>query len=398
MAISIGKLALYCVGAGIHPAQTLPISLDVGTDNQSLLDDPLYLGWRHKRLRGEEYLAIVDEFVAAAQAVFPDVLIQWEDFRKDNALMVLDRYRDMLPSFNDDIQGTGAVAAASVHAACRISGDSFRDNRIIVYGAGAAGLGIVRQLRGQLQDAGLEGRDLTRAIIALDSRGVICDDRVGLDEYKKELAWPADMVAQLGLADDERTNLAKIVSAYGATVLIGTSGQGGAFTEEIVKAMVANTANPVILPMSNPTAISEGIPQDIFDWSEGRALIASGSPFDPIKTTDGLCRIGQANNVFVFPGIGLGAIVSGATEITTTMIAASSKALADSLTDEEIASRCLMPEISRLWEVCGQVALAVAQQAIEDGVAQFTETDKLEARVAEYRWVPEYPEIISKES
>jgi len=206
------------------------------------------------------------------------------------------------------------------------------------------------------------------------------------------------MVAQLGLADDERTNLAKIVSAYGATVLIGTSGQGGAFTEEIVKAMVANTANPVILPMSNPTAISEGIPQDIFDWSEGRALIASGSPFDPIKTTDGLCRIGQANNVFVFPGIGLGAIVSGATEITTTMIAASSKALADSLTDEEIASRCLMPEISRLWEVCGQVALAVAQQAIEDGVAQFTETDKLEARVAEYRWVPEYPEIISKES
>jgi len=397
MAISIGKLALYCVGAGIHPARTLPISLDVGTDNQSLLDDPLYLGWRHKRLRGDEYVAIVDEFVAAAKSVFPDVMIQWEDFRKDNALMILDRYRDVLPSFNDDIQGTGAVAAASVHAACRISGGSFRESRIIVFGAGAAGLGIVRQLRGQLQDAGLEGQDLMTAILALDSRGVISADRDGLDDYKKELAWPADMVAQLGLADDERTNLAKIVSAYKATVLIGTSGQGGAFTEEVVKAMVASTSHPVILPMSNPTAISEGIPQDIFDWSGGRALIASGSPFDPIETDNGPRRIGQANNVFVFPGIGLGAIVSGATEITATMIAASSRALADSLTDEEVASRCLMPEISRLWEVCGQVALAVAQQAIEDGVAQFAEAGNLETSIAEYRWLPEYPEIITTE-
>jgi malate dehydrogenase (oxaloacetate-decarboxylating) len=394
MAISIGKLALYCVGAGIHPAQTLPISLDVGTDNQALLDDPLYLGWRHKRLRGEKYLAIVDEFVAAAQAVFPDVLIQWEDFRKDNALMILDRYRDTLPSFNDDIQGTGAVAAASVHAACRISGDSFRDSRIIVYGAGAAGLGIVRQLRGQLQDAGLEGEDLTRAIMALDSRGVISDDREGLDEYKKELAWPAGMVAQLGLTGDDRANLATVVRAYEATVLIGTSGQGGSFTEEVVKAMAANTAHPVILPMSNPTAICEGIPQDIFEWSGGKALIATGSPFDPIETGDGPCRIGQANNVFVFPGIGLGAIVSDATEVTSTMIAASSRALAEALTEDEIESRCLMPEISRLWEVCGHVALAVAHQAIEDGVAQFTDADQLETRVVEYRWVPKYPQIV----
>jgi len=394
MAISIGKLALYCVGAGIHPAQTLPISLDVGTDNQALLDDPLYLGWRHKRLRGAKYLAIVDEFVAAAQAVFPDVLIQWEDFRKDNALMILDRYRNMLPSFNDDIQGTGAVAAASVHAACRISGDTFRDSRIIVYGAGAAGLGIVRQLRGQLQDAGLEGEDLTRAIMALDSRGVISDDREGLDEYKKELAWPAGMVVQLGLTGDDCANLATVVRAYEATVLIGTSGQGGSFTEEVVKAMAANTAHPVILPMSNPTAICEGIPQDIFEWSGGKALIATGSPFDPIETGDGPCRIGQANNVFVFPGIGLGAIVSDATEVTSTMIAASSRALAEALTEDEIESRCLMPEISRLWEVCGHVALAVAHQAIEDGVAQFTDADQLETRIVEYRWVPAYPQIV----
>jgi len=398
MAISIGKLALYCVGAGIHPAQTLPISIDVGTDNQALLDDPLYLGWRHKRLRGAEYLAIVDEFVAAAKAVFPDVVIQWEDFRKDNALMILDRYRDTLPSFNDDIQGTGAVAAASVHAACRINGSAFRDSRIVVYGAGAAGLGIARQLRGQLQDAGLKGDELKRAIMAIDSRGVISDDREGLDDYKKELAWPTEMVAQLGLAEDERPTLAQIVSAYKATVLIGTSGQGGSFTEETVKAMAANTEHPVILPMSNPTSISEGIPQDIYDWSDGKALIATGSPFDPIQTGDGSCRIGQANNVFVFPGIGLGAIVTGATEITTTMIAASSRALAEALNDDEISSRCLMPEVSRLWDVCGCVALAVARQAIEDGVAQSTETDDLETRIAEYRWVPAYPEIVRNDA
>ncbi len=395
MAISIGKLALYCVGAGIHPGKTLPISLDVGTDNQALLDDPLYLGWRQKRLRGAEYLAIVDEFVAAAKAVFPEVVIQWEDFRKDNALMILDRYRDMLPSFNDDIQGTGAVAAASVHAACRISGRAFRDSRIVIYGAGAAGLGIARQLRGQLQDAGLQGDDLTRAIIALDSRGIVSTDRPGLDDFKKELAWPAEMVAELGLAEDEHASLAKVVSAYKATVLIGTSGQGGAFTEEIVKAMSANTEQPVILPMSNPTLISEGVPQDIYDWSNGKALIATGSPFDPVETSDGPRRIGQANNVFVFPGIGLGAIVSGATEITSTMIAASSRALAAALSEDEISNGCLMPEVSRLWEVCGDVALAVARQAIEDGVARFTQIDQLKSKIAENRWEPKYPEIVT---
>ena len=395
MAISIGKLALYCVGAGIHPAKTLPISLDVGTDNQALLDDPLYLGWRQKRLRGAEYLAIVDEFVAAAKAVFPEVVIQWEDFRKDNALMILDRYRDMLPSFNDDIQGTGAVAAASVHAACRISGRAFRDSRIVIYGAGAAGLGIARQLRGQLQDAGLQGDDLTRAIVALDSRGVVSTNRPGLDDFKKELAWPAEMVAELELAEDEHASLAKVVSAYKATVLIGTSGQGGSFTEDIVKRMSANTEHPVILPMSNPTSISEGIPQDIYDWSNGKALIATGSPFDPIETSDGPRRIGQANNVFVFPGIGLGAIVSGATEITSTMIAASSRALAAALSEDEISNGCLMPEVSRLWEVCGDVALAVARQAIEDGVARFTQIDQLESKIAENRWEPKYPEIVT---
>jgi malate dehydrogenase (oxaloacetate-decarboxylating) len=398
MAISIGKLALYCVGAGIHPAQTLPISLDVGTDNETLLEDPLYLGWRNKRVRGDEYIAIVDEFVAAAKKVFPDVVIQWEDLRKDNALMVLDRYKTDLPSFNDDIQGTGAVAAACVHAACRITGTDFRDSRIVVYGAGAAGLGIARQLRGQLKDAGLDGDELTRAIIAMDSRGVITSDSERLDDYKKELAWPADMVAELGLSTSDRANLAKVVAAYQATVLIGTSGQGDSFDEEVVTAMSANSKQPVILPMSNPTSISEGKPADILDWTDGKALVATGSPFDPVETAAGQRRIGQANNVFVFPGIGLGAIICGASQITDGMIAASSRALAESLGDAEIREQCLMPEISRLWDVCGHVALRVAEQAIVEGVAQITGESDLAQRIEEYRWLPEYPEIITSES
>jgi len=396
MAISIGKLALYCVGAGIHPARTLPISLDVGTDNQELLDDPFYLGWRKHRLRGDAYHAIVDEFVEAAKAVFPNVVIQWEDFHKDIAFMVLDRHRNDLPSFNDDIQGTGAVAAAAMHAACRISGEDFRDSRTVVYGAGAAGVGIARQVRRQLQQEGVEGEALKRAIIAMDSRGVICDDRDGLDHYKKEFSWPAEWLAEIGLAEKDRADLAKVVAAYKGNVLIGTSGVAGSFTEEVVRAMAEHAEHPVILPMSNPTDICEATPADIMTWTDGRALVATGSPFDPVDVGGEKRRIGQANNVFVFPGIGLGTILSGATEITGAMIGASSTALAHALEDSVIADRCLMPQVDRLWDVCGTVGLAVAKQAIADGVATFTDVDALEERIADYRWRPEYPEIISE--
>lgn len=394
MAISVGKLALYCTGAGIHPARTLPISLDVGTNNQELLDDPLYLGWRNKRLRGNEYLAIVDEFVDAAKKVFPDVVIQWEDLRKDNALMILDRYRKMLPSFNDDIQGTGAVATASVQAACRISGSRFHDARILIYGAGAAGLGIARQLRDQLTQSGLGGDALTRAVLVMDSRGVISADRDGLDEYKRELAWPAELVAELGLGETDRRNLEKVVTACKATVLIGTSGQGGSFTEGVVHAMAVNTDAPVILPMSNPTSISEAVPEDIFRWTDNKALVATGSPFEPVQLEDGPRRIGQANNVFVFPGIGLGTIIAGASEITDSMISAAATALAGSLTDAELGEPCLMPEVTRLWDICGDVAIAVATQAVLDGVARQKKVGGLEEKIAVYRWKPVYPEIV----
>ena len=395
MAISVGKLALYCAGAGIHPARTLPISLDVGTNNQALLDDSLYLGWPEKRLRGDDYDELVKEFVQAAKTVFPGVLIQWEDFRKDNALGILDLYRQETPSFNDDIQGTGAVAAACLIAASRISGTSIKDSRILIYGAGAAGLGITRQVKVVLRSEGLDDDELTRAVLVMDSRGVLTDSRDSLDDYKRELAWPEAMATELKLGDSERGNLESVVKAYKPNVLVGASGQVNAFNEAVVRAMAAEVEHPVILPMSNPTSICEGSPQEILESSNGRALVATGSPFADVEIDGKKRRIGQANNVFVFPGLGLGAIVSGASEITDSMINASSRALADSLTAAELAEGCLMPEVSRLWDVCGIVGLAVAKQAIVDGVASIESDSNIEKLLADYRWKPAYPEFVS---
>jgi malic enzyme len=395
MAISVGKLALYIVAAGIHPVRTLPISLDVGTDNQSLLDDPLYLGWREPRLRGEKYEQLVDEFVAAARAVFPEVVIQWEDFRKDNALKIMDRYRRRVSSFNDDIQGTGAVALACMLAASRITGRDITNDRVLIYGAGAAGLGIARQVTNEMQRKGLKDAELRKAVLLMDSRGVISDGRE-LDDYKKELAWPEDMAATLELNDQQRKNLHRVVAAYKPTVLIGTSGQGGAFDEETIRAMASAVDTPVVLPMSNPTAISEAEPENVLRWTEGRALVATGSPFDEVPTRNGSQRIGQANNVFIFPGIGLGTIVSGASEVTDAMISASAHALADFLSEKEISDRCLMPEVSRLWDVTGAVALAVGRQAIADGVADSISDDEYSKRIDDYRWIPQYPEMIQE--
>lgn len=393
MAISVGKLSLYCVGAGIHPARTLPISLDVGTDNEDLLEDPFYLGYPEKRLRGEKYLALVDEFVAAAKNLFPNVVIQWEDFRKDNALTILNRYRNQLPSFNDDIQGTGAVAYACVHAAGRITGKQITDNRVLIYGAGAAGYGIADKILGGMRFHGLEGDALKRSVMAMDSRGVLSDVH-DFQNYKAELAWPEEWITDLGLNDMSRRDLAEVIAAYKPNVLIGTSGQANSFDEKVVRAMAAVTEQPVILPMSNPTDICEATPARVLRWTDGKALVATGSPFDDVEMPDGPQRIGQANNVFIFPGIGLGTIVSGANEVTDGMIGAASKALADCLTDEELSGRCLLPEVTRLWEICGAVATAVAGRAMRDGVADEQSPEELAAKFDDYRWKPVYPEMI----
>jgi malic enzyme len=393
MAISVGKLSLYCAGAGIHPARTLPISLDVGTDNQSLLDDPLYLGWREPRLRGEQYLALVDEFVSAAKKIFPKIVIQWEDLRKDNALKILKRYQKQVPSFNDDIQGTGAVAYACIHAANRITGHDITDSRVLVYGAGAAGYGIAKKILGGLHFHGLRGDALRRSVLAMDSAGILGDDRSYTD-YKKELSWPVQWISELGIADNQHSNLASVVAAFKPTVLIGTSGQAGSFDEPVIRAMAAGVERPVVLPMSNPTSISEAIPEDVLRWTDGKALVATGSPFDDVSIDGRIQPIGQANNVYIFPGLGLGTIVSGATEVTEGMIGAASQALADSLTDDEIAHDLLMPDVSRLWNVCGDISVAVGRRAIKDGVAPDIGESELIRKIEDYRWRPVYPEIV----
>ena len=397
MAISVGKLALYIVGAGIHPVKTLPISLDVGTNNEELLNDPLYLGWPHKRLKGEEYTSLIDEFVEAAKEVFPGVTIQWEDFRKDKALAILDRYRESVTSFNDDIQGTGAVALAAILAGCRVLNEPLKEQRILIYGAGAAGLGIARQLREGLQRQGVTGEDLTKAIILMDSRGMLTDGRGPMDEYKKELVWPEALAAELDLPVSARVHLPSVIEAYRPTVLVGASGKPNAFDKAVVGAMIKHCKRPMILPLSNPTSSSEAAPADLFQWTNGSVLIATGSPYKDVAWEGQKYRIGQANNVFIFPGLGLGAIVAGATKVTDAMISAAAMALAEFLTDANIDEGVLMPRIGRLWDVTGKVGLAVARQAIEDGVATKVTESELEAAFAQYRWFPAYPEFVKDE-
>jgi malic enzyme len=391
MAISIGKLALYTAGAGIAPDQTLPVSLDVGTDNTELLEDPLYLGWRQRRLRGEEYDALIDEFAAAVAEVFPGALLQWEDFRKNNALAILDRHRDNVLSFNDDIQGTGAVAVAGVLAALRLKGEPLVDQRIVIHGAGAAGLGISRQIRAAMQSDGLTPEEALARIAVLDSRGLLVADNEITDAYKQEMAWPAGLARDLNLADPDRRDLHGTVAAFQPTILIGTSGQPGAFDEALIRKVHESVDRPVILPFSNPTSQSEAQPEDVLNWTDGKAIVATGSPFPPVKYGDRTIEIGQGNNVFIFPGLGLGALLAEATAVTDGMVTAASATLAEEVGEHELSAGRLYPDVTRLREVSRAVALRVARQANEDGVARRSVEDVAD-RIESAMWSPCYPE------
>jgi len=391
--ISIGKLALYTAAAGIDPATTLPVSLDVGTDNQALLDDPTYLGWPHARLRGPAYAELLDEFVAAVNEAFPGALLQWEDFRKDNALHIMDRHRNEILSFNDDIQGTGAVALAGILTAGRVHGRSIRDERVLILGAGAAGLGISRQIRVAMEADGLSGAELRHAIAALDSTGLIVDDGSVRDAYKAEMAWSPERARRLGLTGPA-AGLLETCRAFRPTVLVGTSGQRHAFTEEVVREVASHVEHPLFLPISNPTELSEAEPADIYAWTDGNALVAAGSPFPPVEVKGRRIRVGQGNNAFIFPGLGLGAIESRASAVTDTMFYAAAKALATCVTDDELAAGLLYPPIDRLVEVSRVVAHAVMNDAAEQGVAQTLSDDEIEGRLDAATWSPEYPEYV----
>ena len=397
MAISVGKLSLYTACAGIHPGATLPVSLDVGTNNEALLNDPLYLGWRHHRLRGAEYDALVEEFVEAVAECFPAAVLQWEDFRKDNALNILDRYRSRLPSFNDDIQGTGAVALAGIYSGCRVAGKTLKDQRFVILGAGAAGLGIARQIRAGLRLEGVAEEDLSSYIAALDSRGLIVSDREISDDYKLELAWSEQLAHATGFGEADKRDLINVTEKFGATVLIGTSGQPGAFSEAVVRQMAVNTERPIILPFSNPTDYAEATPANVLAWTEGRALVATGSPFAPVEYGGREFEIGQGNNVFIFPGLGLGSLLSGVKEISDEMISACAYALADSVSAAELERGLLYPAVDRLREVSALIAVAVIEQAAAEGKSKLPDGD-----VAEYvktaMWEPVYPEYVAADS
>ena len=395
MGIPIGKLALYVAAAGIHPAQTLPISLDVGTDNAALLADERYLGWREKRLRGPDYDSLVEEFVQAVKKRFPRALLQWEDFKKANAFRLMDRYRSVVPSFNDDIQGTAAVAAAAMMAGSRVSGIALTQQRVVILGAGAAGIGIARLIRSTLARAGLKGEALTRAVASIDSKGLLVDDQPVDDAHKKPFVWPHALAQAMGLGAGKPRDLEAVIRAVKPTVLIGTSGDPGTFTEAAVREMGKHVKRPVILPMSNPTANSEAKPADVIGWTEGRALVATGSPFDPVPFAGRTIAIGQANNAFVFPAIGLGAILSEAREVTDSMFTVAADALASVPSEADLATGSLFPRVRDLRRVTAMIAEAVIREARECGVGKAIPDAQIPALVADAMWTPEYPELVA---
>jgi malic enzyme len=393
MGIPIGKLALYTVAAGIHPSSTLPVSLDVGTDNPDLLADDLYLGWRHPRLRGAEYAALVEEFVQAVRMRFPYALLQWEDFKKGTALHLLDTYRRLLPSFSDDIQGTAAVALAAIRAAERSTGSLLAAERVLVLGAGAAGVGIARLLRATLRDGGMPAERVPEAIAVLDSRGLLVDDAEIAEGSKRELAWPAALARRHALVPGRR-DLEAVVRGFRPTVLIGTSGGAGAFTRGAVQAMAEAVPRPVILPLSGPPSRAEATPEDLLSWTGGRALVATGSPFPPVPVHGGTLSVAQANTAFVFPGVALAAIAGEATQVTDGMFAAAAEALAGEVSMADLAAGRLLPPMARMRQVTRAVAAAVLEQARGEGVApaalDVPETDL----VAGAMWRPEYPVLL----
>lgn len=393
MAISQGKLALYTAAAGIDPGQAIPVSLDFGTDNELLLADEQYLGWPTKRIRGKEYLELVDEFVAAVRVVMPHALVQWEDFRKDNALTILDRYSNVLPSFNDDIQGTGAVVMAGLNSALKIKGERLTDQRIVIFGAGAAGLGVTRQIKAQLVDEGLRGDDQAGVVAVLDRNGLLVNDGTPMDDYKRALAWSAHRAAAHDLAAPKERGLYSVVSKYRPTVLIGVSGVAGAFDEGVVREMARHVERPVIFPSSNPSTSSEAVPADLYAWTECRCLVATGSPFRDVDCGGRRFRVGQGNNVFIFPGLGLAAIAADARKVTDGMTKVASEALAAQVTEAERASGLLFPSVSRLRDVSFEVAVAVVRQAVREGVAQVA-FDDIERLVRQARWSHEYRDYV----
>jgi len=390
MGISIGKTALYTCCAGLHPSTTLPILLDVGTDNEERLKDPLYLGWRHPRVRGEKYDDFVDVFVSAVRERWPHILLQWEDFAKINAFRLLDRYRDRLCTFNDDVQGTAAAATGTLLAALRVSGIPMTQQRVCIFGAGSAGCGIANLLVRAMTESGLTVQQAHQCIFLIDVDGLLLDRMQDLTQFQKRFARSPGDVGGWDLSRDGKIGLLDVVRNVRPTALIGVSGQRGAFDEESVRAMASAVRRPVIFPLSNPSSHSEANPADLLAWTDGRAIVGVGSPFPSVEMNGKLFKFDQTNNSYIFPGIGLGAIASRARHISDGMFMAAARTLATISPAATDPDGGLLPPVAALREVSFEVACAVALTAQQEGLAAEMDEGLLRRRIRSKMWTPAY--------
>ncbi|WP_215796697.1 NAD-dependent malic enzyme [Paludibacterium yongneupense] len=395
MGIPIGKLALYVGCGGLHPATTLPITLDVGTDNKDCLSDPLYIGWRHERVRGPEYDAFIDEFISAVKERWPHVLLQWEDFAKANASRLLERYRNALCTFNDDVQGTASVATGTLLSAVNVTGVPLSEQRIAVLGAGSAGCGISSLLHRALVDAGLSPEEASRRFFLVDRAGLMVEgltDMTTLEPFQTRFVQPAAAIAGWTLETAGRVSLLDVMKNAHPTVLIGVSGQAGAFSEAIVREMARHCAQPVIFPLSNPTSSCEALPQDLLDWTDGRVVLGTGSPFPPVERDGRPFKVDQTNNSYIFPGVGLAAIALKLPSIPDSLFMAAARALASISPARANPRANLLPPVSDLRRVSYTVALAVGLQAHREGLLDAAlGIDEIEALIRAKIWEPRYP-------
>src|SRR6202047_4332742 len=390
LGIPIGKLSLYSLIGGIHPSRTLPIVLDVGTNNQERLNDPEYLGWRHERVRGQEYLDFVDRFVQAVKQELPGTCLQWEDFATPNARPLLVRYQNELLTFNDDVQGTAAVVLGAVAGASKVAGKSFKEHQIVFVGAGSAAIGVADYLRIAMVEEGLSEKEARSRFWVVDKDGLLDNDRRDLSDEQKTYArvrneiadWPRNQHGQVGLAE--------VINKIEATVLIGLSTVKGIFTESIVREMARKTDRPVIFPLSNPTSHSEAEPADLIAWTEGRALVATGSPFPPVTYNGKTIEIAQCNNVFIFPAVVLGVVGSGARRVTDKMLLSAAKTLGNHSPALQNPTGSLLPRVKTIRDVALDIAYGVGAKAQEEGLAPASEPDALRKKLAESQWFPEY--------
>ncbi|MCB1110077.1 MAG: NAD-dependent malic enzyme [Chlamydiia bacterium] len=392
MAIPVGKLALYSLFGGIHPARTLPITLDVGTNNKSLLNDPLYLGWQHERLDGKDYDEFVESFVQTITKRYPNVLIQWEDFAKNQAQPLLDRYRERICCFNDDIQGTAGVVVAGILAAIKGVDGDIKEQRIVLFGAGSAGIGIAELITQAMILEGMSREAAKERIFVMGRNGLAHTGSEGLDALKKRFAQKEETIQGWGVNNMQEISLKETVQHAKPTILIGTSTQPGTFTEEIIVEMKKHVARPIIFPLSNPTSKSEAVPEDLMKWTKGQALIATGSPFPPVEYEGREHIIGQCNNVFIFPGVGLGVLASKATRVTDRMFLVAADVLSKYAPILNNPYASLFPRLDQLRPISRDIAIAVANEAIQEGVCK-TPPKNVEQAVQEAMWEPKYPRL-----